>query len=142
MDEIVKDDIKVTVVNTATSDEEKKASSSSSEEAKDSKVDNDDQKEEKKLYKKEDRAKGVVGCGTYLAWFRSASSFGYGIPWALFIVTLYLTAQVGRTGSDFLLTYWAKTPNEPALILYISLTCVTFVLLMRARPPSAPLLST
>jgi ABC-type multidrug transport system fused ATPase/permease subunit len=130
MDEIVKDDIKVTVVNTATSDEEKKASSSSSEEAKDSKVDNDDQKEEKKLYKKEDRAKGVVGCGTYLAWFRSASSFGYGIPWALFIVTLYLTAQVGRTGSDFLLTYWAKTPNEPALILYISLTCVTFVLLI------------
>jgi ATP-binding cassette, subfamily C (CFTR/MRP), member 1 len=91
--------------------------------------DNGDNKS-KKLYEKEDRAKGKVHLGTYLAWFRSASPFGNGLPWALFIVLLYLIAQIGRTGSDFLLTNWAKAPDEPSLILYISLTCVTFVLLI------------
>eukprot|EP00944_MAST-04C_sp_MAST-4C-sp1_P015843 g15843.t1 len=96
----------------------------------DSKEGDDKDSQSKKLYNKEDRAKGRVKCGTYLAWFRSASSFGNGIPWALFIVLLYLTAQVGRTGSDFLLTNWADNPTTPSLVLYISLTLVTFVFLI------------
>ena len=96
----------------------------------DSKEGDGENSQGKKLYKKEDRAKGRVKCGTYLAWFRSASSFGNGVPWALFIVLLYVTAQVGRTGSDFLLTNWADNPSTPSLVLYISLTLVTFVLLI------------
>ena len=86
--------------------------------------------EEQKLYKKEDRQKGKVHCSTYLAWFHGASSFGNGFPWLIFIVTMYLVAQVGRTSSDFLLTAWANNPNESSLTLYITITAITCVLLI------------
>jgi ATP-binding cassette subfamily C (CFTR/MRP) protein 1 len=86
--------------------------------------------EEKKLYKKEDREKGNVRCSTYLAWFHSAASFGNGLPWLAFIVTMYALAQIGRTGSDFLLTEWANSPTESALTWYITITGVTCVLLI------------